>query len=102
VAGIYHLEAWAGWHRFPAISWEVMGIDTAVGRRRRRPMPRRSSTPHLILHGDRDTKTPLFDARRYDRRARRARLVVMRGAKHQQPARYVRPARRWLLRWARR
>jgi pimeloyl-ACP methyl ester carboxylesterase len=101
VAGIYYLDSWARRSRFPPLSWRLLGIDTAIGRQSRRPRPTRRSAPHLMLHGNRDQTSPFIDAPVYDRRAPRARLVIMRNFQHEMPAHYVRPARRWLVRWVR-
>jgi pimeloyl-ACP methyl ester carboxylesterase len=97
VAGVYHLDVWARYARFPKISWDWLGISTAAGRRRAALRPGRASAPQLMLHGDRDRTAPLGDARVYDEEDPRARLKILRGVAHDQPSGPVTGAMRWLI-----
>lgn len=97
VSGVYHLDVWARYSRFPQISWDWLGISTAAGRHRAALRPGPRSAPQLMLHGDRDHTAPLSDARTYDRQDPRARLAVMHGVAHEQPAGPVARAMRWLI-----
>jgi len=97
IAGVYHLDAWARFARFPPLSRAILGITSAAGRRRLNPHPGASAVPQLMLHGDRDPTAPLSDAKAYAREDRFAHLWIMHGIGHDQPAGPVSRAMRWVL-----
>lgn len=101
VAGVYHLDVWARYAKFPSISWDWLGISTATGRHRAALHPGRRSAPQLMLHGDRDHTAPLSDARTYDLEDPRARLAIMHGVGHDQPSGPIARAMQWLVARAR-